>query len=261
MTVLSIEDLHAGYDREPVISGISLSVPKGAFFGILGPNGAGKTTLFKVISRLIRPFSGVIRYAGVDITDITRKEYARQIAVIPQFQHILPPYTVEEFVRLGRYPHVKRFSPLRKKDCEITREILDLLRLGEYRTKKITALSGGELQRVFLAQGLAQKPSLILMDEPTSHLDIAHQIKILDIVKKLSVSTGLTVLIILHDLNLAGAYCDRIVLMREGEIGAEGTPERVLTAENIEKIYKTRVVVEKDPVGSRPHIFFIPGQH
>ena len=260
MTVLSIEDLSAGYDRGLIISGISLSVPKGTFLGVLGPNGAGKTTLFKVIGRLVRPFSGVVRYAGIDITDITRREYARRVAVIPQFQHILPPYTVEEFVRLGRYPHVKRFSPLKRTDHKITQEILDLLHLGEQRNKRITALSGGELQRVFLAQGLAQKPSLILMDEPTSHLDITHQIKILDIVKTLSVKDGLTVLIILHDLNLAGAYCDRIVFMKGGKISAQGTPEQVLTEKNIEKVYGTRVVVKQDPVGSKPHIFFIPGQ-
>lgn len=258
--MLSIEELSAGYDKDLIISGISLSIPKGSFFGVLGPNGAGKTTLFKVISRLIKPYSGVIRYSGIDITSITRREYARQIAVIPQFQHILPPYTVEEFVRLGRYPHVKRFSPLKKADYEITEEILALLHLVEYRTKKITALSGGELQRVFLAQGLVQRPSLVLMDEPTSHLDITHQIKILDIVKNLSVSTGLTVLIILHDLNLAGAYCDRIMLMKEGRICAEGSPGGVLTEKNIETVYGTRVLVKKDPAGSKPHIFFIPGQ-
>ena len=258
--MLCVEDLCAGYDNQPVISGISLSITKGAFFGVLGPNGAGKTTLFKAISRLIRPYSGTIRYLGTDILNIPRQEYARQIAVIPQFQHILPPYTVEEFVRLGRYPHMKRFSPLKRSDCEITQEILATLHLSQCRTKKITKISGGELQRVFLAQGLAQKPSLLLMDEPTSHLDITHQIQILDIVKSLCVNTGLSILVILHDLNLASAYCDRIALMKKGRICADGSPDTVLTQKNIETVYETRVVVKRDSAGSRPHIFFIPGQ-
>jgi iron complex transport system ATP-binding protein len=260
LKVLSVENLSTGYEKNPIISDISFTIPPGCLFGILGPNGAGKTTLFKAISKVLKPWGGRICYQDTDITKLGRREFARQVSVVPQFHGVLPPYTVEEFVRLGRYPHLKRFAALHSDDYEIVGKTLDLLDIARYATKKITTLSGGELQRVFLAQALVQKPALILMDEPTSHLDITHQIKILDLVKSLSENQGLTVVIILHDLNLASAYCDHIALMKDGKIFAKGPPAEVLTGEHIEDVYGTRVYIRNDPVVSKPHIFFIPGQ-
>ena len=260
MTLLRVENLIAGYEKDPIISEISFSIASGAICGILGPNGAGKTTLFKSISKVLKPWGGTIYYKGVDITKISRQDFARQISVIPQFQNILPPFTVEEFVSLGRYPHLKRFSLLKSEDYEIVAQTLELLDIAGYAAKKITTLSGGEMQRAYLAQGLVQKPAMLLMDEPTSHLDITHQIKILDLVKSLSENNGLTVMVILHDLNLASAYCDHIALMKNGRLFAQGSPAEVLTCERIEEVYGTRVHIRKDPVVSKPHIFFIPGQ-
>ena len=260
MPLVSVENLTTGYEKDPIISDISLTIPSGCLFGILGPNGAGKTTLFKALSKVLNPWGGRICYRDRDIMKLARREFARQVSVVPQFHGVLPPYTVEQFVRLGRYPHVKRFAALHADDYEIVAETLALLDIARYAAKKITTLSGGEMQRVFLAQALVQKPALILMDEPTSHLDITHQIKILDLVKSLSEKQGLTVVIILHDLNLASAYCDHIALMKDGKIFAKGPPAEVLTGEHIEEMYGTKVYIRNDPVVSKPHIFFIPGQ-
>ena len=260
MTLVSVENLTTGYETDPIVSEISLSIPSGCLFGILGPNGAGKTTLFKALSKVLKPWEGTICYRDRDITKLGRREFARQVSVVPQFHGELPPYTVEEFVRLGRYPHMNRFAALHSDDYEIVAETLDLLDIARCRIKKITTLSGGEMQRVFLAQALVQRPALILMDEPTTHLDITHQIKILDLVKSLSENQGLTVVIILHDLNLASAYCDHIALMKDGKVFAKGPPAEVLTGKHIEEVYETRVYIRNDPVVSKPHIFFIPGQ-
>lgn len=260
MPLLSIENLSAGYEKDPVISEISLEIPKSCLFGIIGPNGAGKTTLFRAMGKILHPWSGKIRYDGKDIKNFSRREFAQKISVIPQFHATIPPFTVKEFVCFGRYPHLNRFSALKTEDYLIVDEILSLLDISQYRDKKITSLSGGEMQRAFVAQGLVQKPALILMDEPTSHLDITHQIKILDLVKWLAENAGLTVVIILHDLNLASAYCNFIALMKKGKIFANGTPAQVLTRENIEDVYKTRVTIRQDQLTCKPHIFIIPGQ-
>jgi iron complex transport system ATP-binding protein len=260
LALLSVENLTTGYEKDPIVSEVSFTIPSGCLFGILGPNGAGKTTLFKALSKVLKPWEGRICYEEKDISILGRREFARKVSVVPQFHGVLPPYTVEEFVRLGRYPHLRRFAALQSDDCSIVTETLALLDITRYAAKKITTLSGGEIQRVYLAQALVQKPRLLLMDEPTSHLDITHQIKILDLVNSLSEKQGLTVAIILHDLNLASAYCDQITLMKDGKIFAKGAPGEVLTGEHIEKVYGTRVYIKNDPVVSKPHIFFIPGQ-
>ncbi len=260
MPLISVENLTTGYEKDPIVSEVSFTIPSGCLFGILGPNGAGKTTLFKALSKVLKPWEGRICYQEKDISILDRREFARQVSVVPQFHGVLPPYTVEEFVRLGRYPHLRRFAALQEEDRKIVAETLELLDITRCAAKKITTLSGGEMQRVYLAQALVQKPQLLLMDEPTSHLDITHQIKILDLVNSLSEKQGLTVAIILHDLNLASAYCDQITLMKDGKIYTKGTPADVLTREHIEEVYGTRVYIRNDPVVSKPHIFFIPGQ-
>jgi iron complex transport system ATP-binding protein len=171
---------------------------------------------------------------------------------------IPPPFTVEEFVSLGRYPHTGRLSPLKQQDRRIIAETLELLGLAHIRTRKVNALSGGEMQRAYLAQGLVQTPELLLMDEPTAHLDISHKIRVLDLIDSLSVTAGLSILVILHDLNLASGYCNRVLMLEKGEIRAAGTPEEVLTRRTIEEVYRTPVRVGKDPVTARPHIYFLP---
>jgi len=261
VTHLRAEHVTAGYGKTPVIHDISLDVPRTCLYGIIGPNGAGKTTLFKCLSGILKPWEGSVWFGGNDIRTLPRRKIAQRAAYIPQFQWVPFPYTVEEFVLMGRYPHRDRFSALTRKDRTIVEETLEMLDLLRYKDRRLQSLSGGELQRVFLAQGLTQRPELILMDEPTAHLDISHQVNLLDMLKLLRDEYGLTVVLILHDLNIASAYCDTIALMSSGRVHACGSPEHVLTATTLEEIYQVRLVVERDPLASRPHIFFVPGKH
>jgi len=258
MKLLQVKDLTSGYEKRPVVNKISFDVKAGTFLGIVGPNGAGKSTLFKIISGALKPWHGTVLYQGIDITSISKREFARHVSAIPQFQPILFPFTVEEFVTMGRYPHRSRIWGMRPEDCRIVNKVIELFDLGTSRTKKITMLSGGEIQRVFLAQGLAQQPELLLLDEPTAHLDISHQLRILNHLRMLQDPQNITVVAILHDLNLASLYCDRIMLMKDGRIYAQGAPEEVLQLKYIQDVYQARVVVRPDPICERPHIFYVP---
>ena len=176
---------------------------------------------------------------------------------MPQILEVPFAFSVEEFVLMGRFPHTGRFEALKQRDYRILEDTLNLTDTFPFRGRKIYELSGGERQRVILAQGFAQEPQLLLLDEPTSHLDIAHQVQILDLVKKLNKEKGLTVIIVLHDLNLASSYCDRLILLKEGAIFTEGSPQDVLTYQNIEKVYKTVVVVKENPISLKPYILLV----
>lgn len=259
MMHLLVQNLTAGYGKIPVLQDITLDIPRTCLYGVIGPNGAGKTTLFKCLSGTLRPWKGSVLYNGEDIRTLPRRRMAQKAAYIPQFQWVPFPYTVEEFVLMGRYPHRGRFSPIGKKDLEILEETLTTLDISKYRKRSLHTLSGGELQRVFLAQGLTQRPELLLMDEPTSHLDLGHQVHLLDMLRSLRDTQGLTIVLILHDLNIASVYCDAVALMSSGGVYAQGTPDDVITGDILEQVYKTRVFVGTDPLGSRPHIFLIPG--
>jgi iron complex transport system ATP-binding protein len=260
MNTLAVDGLVAGYQVHPVVNGVSFSVTPGSIFGLIGPNGSGKTTLFKCLCALMKPWRGRVFLGDENISLMPRKKLARKAAFIPQIHSAPFPYTVEEYVLMGRYPHRGRMMPFTAADRRIVEETLEMLDLAEVRTQLIQRLSGGEMQRVFLACGLAQKPEVLLMDEPTTHLDIGHQMRLLDLLKELSHTSGLTVLLILHDLNLASLYCTSIALLDNGLIRAKGSPEEVLIRENIEQVYRAQVEVGRDPISLKPHIFFVSGQ-
>jgi iron complex transport system ATP-binding protein len=256
--ILKVEGVTAGYNTTPVIREVTFSVPEGSVFGIIGPNGAGKTTLFRTLSRLMKPWKGVVSFKGADIAGISRRDYARSVAVVPQFRQTPPPFTVREFVSMGRYPHRGRLARLNKEDGRIVDKAMELLDVSTFKDKLVSTLSGGEMGRVFLAQGIVQQPELILMDEPTAHLDIGHKIRTLDLMRSLAKRTGLTALIILHDLNLAGTYCDSLVMMKGGGIHSSGRPEEVLSEGHVTEVYGTLVRVGTNPAIGKPHIFFLP---
>jgi iron complex transport system ATP-binding protein len=260
MDILRAENVTLGYGKKTVIHDITFSVPQGSVFGIIGPNGAGKTTIFRALSRLVTPWKGAVLFRGADVGGIPRREFARKVAVIPQFRSVPPPFTVREFVSMGRYPHGGRLARLSREDDRIIEEALELLSVKDFAHTLVSSLSGGEMQRVFLAQGLVQSPELILMDEPIAHLDIGQKIKTLDLMRSLSARKGLTALVILHDLNLAGMYCDSLVMMAKGGIHAAGKPEEVLTEKNIMDVYGTPARVGENPATSKPHIFFLSGE-
>jgi iron complex transport system ATP-binding protein len=254
--VIEVQNLVCGYEGF-CLENIFFGMKRGEFIGIIGPNGSGKTTFLRAMTKIIPIRKGRILYGGKDIASIGFGELAQTVAVVTQ--SVAEPFmTVEEYVLLGRTPHFGKFQFLEtEKDYAIAQrcmELTDTLRLKDHRLGEI---SGGERQLANIARALCQEPSLLLLDEPTNHLDIAHQVKILDFIKKLNRETGLTVLVVLHDLNLASEYCHRLVLLDKGRVHAVGTPEEVLTYTDIEKVYKTVVVVEKNPISAKPYVLLV----
>lgn len=255
--LLEVDNLVCGYDKREVLREVSFQVESGDLLGIVGPNSAGKTTLFRTIIRVIRPWRGKILYRGKALEKISQMELAKEVAVLPQVIEIPFPFTVSEFVAMGRFPHLRRFERLKGHDLEAIDRAMELADILHLQERRINELSGGERQRAVLAQGFAQEPRLLLLDEPTSHLDIGHQVEILDMIRKLNREWGLTVIMVLHDLNIASEYCDRLILFKEGKIFKTGLPRDVLTYRNIEEVYKTVVLVDENPISSKPHIFLV----
>ena len=258
--MLEVKGLTCGYDRRFFLQDINFKVRKGEFLGIIGPNGSGKTTLLRVITKVLMPKKGEIILDEKNINHYGFKELAQKIAVVSQdVDSFALNLTVEEYVLLGRIPFRRRFQFLETgQDKEITHKALAITGILNLAQRPIAEMSGGEKQCAIIARALAQEPRVLLLDEPTTHLDIGHQIKILDLIRKLNEEKQLTVIIILHDLNLASEYCERLLLLKEGKIYRMGSPEEVLTYPIIEEVYGTLVVVEKSPVSSKPLVCLVP---
>jgi iron complex transport system ATP-binding protein len=259
-TLLKINNLFGGYGKEEVIKDVSLEIRKGDFLGIIGPNGSGKSTLLRLMSRVLTFQKGDILLDGKDITRIGLKEFCQRVAFVPQDTLINFSFTVWEIALMGRIPHLKRLQFETQKDFSIAGNSLFLTDTLQLKGKDIDELSAGERQRVIIAKALTQEPILLLLDEPTSHLDIGHQVQILDLLKKLNRENQLSIAMVLHDLNLASEYCNRIILLNEGGIFKEGQPEEVLTYQNIETVYKTLVIVNKNPLSSKPYLVLVSGE-
>jgi len=258
--ILEIKNLVCGYVEKEIIKQVSFSAKEGEFLGIIGPNGSGKTTLLRSITGLLKYWEGEVLYNGRNISKIPLREFAQNVAVLPQILNINFSFTVEQLVLMGRYPYLKKFQSISKKDLDIAKNSMSLTDISHLTERRVGELSGGEWQRVLIAQALTQEPKLLLLDEPTTHLDITHQIETLDLVKKLNEEKGLTIVVVLHDLNLASEHCEKIIMLENGEIYREGTPEEDLTYKNIEEVYKTIVVVIENPVSKKPHVVLIPGK-
>ncbi|MBN1622070.1 MAG: ABC transporter ATP-binding protein [Endomicrobiales bacterium] len=257
MAILDIQSLTCGYDGKDIVRDVTFQARQGSFLGIIGPNGAGKTTMFRAITGILKPKSGNIFFRDKDISAFSRYEVAKHVSTMPQLLDTPFSFTVFEFVLMGRFPHLRRWEKPKKHDIDIIEESLAITDTRELKDRRINEISGGEKQRVILAQALAQEPELLLLDEPIAHLDIGHQVHILDLIKKLNREKNLTVVMILHDLNMAGEYCDELILMNEGTIYKSGAPYEVLTYENIEKVYKTIVVVKENPISKKPHVVLV----
>jgi iron complex transport system ATP-binding protein len=255
---IDINNLNFSYGTSRVLHNLTLTVPEGSFTGLIGPNGSGKTTLLRVLSRAAKPDDGSVRLGGRDLAGFAQKELARRLAVVSQDGDAGYLFTVEEVVTMGRAPYLGRFQSESARDLEIVRSALEMTGCLHLRHRVITELSGGERQRVMIARALAQQPVVLLLDEPTSHLDIGYQQEILDLVKRLNTSEGMTVVAVLHDLNLAAYYCNTLFLLDEGSVFASGKPSDVLTASNIARVYRTNVLVTPHPVLGTPTVSLLP---
>ena len=254
--LFKVQNLYAGYNKENILKDISFNTLKGEFIGVIGPNGSGKSTLLKVMTRELGIQQGEIGFEGQSIFKMNLKVFCQKVAFVPQDTIINFSFSVEEIVMMGRIPHLRRLQLETKKDFEVAENSLRLTDSLQLKDKNIDCLSAGERQRIIIARALAQEPVLLFLDEPTSHLDITHQIQVLDLLKRLNRKTKLTIIIVLHDLNLAGEYCDRLIMLNNGEIFKDDKPEEVLTYQNIEAVYKTVVVVNKNPI-SKPYVTLI----
>ncbi len=255
--ILEIRNLSGGYYQTEIIKGISLEIKAGEFVGIIGPNGSGKTTLLRLSSKVLPFYKGNIFFNGQDISRMSLKEFSRKTAFVPQDTAYNFSFSVWEIVLMGRIPHLKRSQSEGKKDFQIAENALGLTDTLHLKKKMINELSSGERQRVMIARALAQEPELLFLDEPTSHLDIGHQIQVLDLLKKLNRQNNLTIIMVMHDLNLAGQYCGRIALLDKGMIFKQGSPAEVLTYQNIEEVYKTVVVVNENPITKKPNVILV----
>lgn len=241
-----------------MLKGLNFSLEHGELLGVIGPNGSGKTTLVRALTKILEPMDGRILLEGKDIREMDLPELARRVAVVSQNTEVGSWMRTEEFVLLGRVPHRRRFQLLETKhDEEVAERAMALTGTSELRGRLLKELSGGERQLISIAKALCQEPKLLLLDEPTAHLDIAHQLRVLDLLRKLN-REGLTVLAVFHDLNLAGEYCDRILLLKDGRRGKIGPPEEVLNSDVIGDAYGVRVVVGRNPASSKPCVFPVP---
>jgi iron complex transport system ATP-binding protein len=248
-----VEGLRFSYDGNEVIRGLDLEAARGSFCGILGPNGSGKTTLVKILTGVLRRSGGKVEIMGEPVERWNQRKLARNVAVVPQATHVAFPFTALEVVLMGRAPHLGGLAIESREDIDIAHDAMNQTGTWELRGRTMQELSGGEAQRVIVARALAQKPRILLLDEPTTHLDIKHQIAVMELIIKLNKTEGLTVLIVSHDLNLIARYAERVMLIKDGVVRADGAPGDVLTAEKIRGVYDAEV--EVFDLNGRPGIF------
>lgn len=254
MYALQVQNLKFGYKRDLVLKDISFNIEKGQFISIIGPNGSGKSTILKLLNNLYSPKKGNIFIEGKNIYGYKKRDLAQKIALVPQDTFLDYEFTVEDVVLMGRHPYKKRFQKEDENDFKIVEEALKMTNTLHLKDKLITEISGGERQRVVIARALAQNPSIILLDEPTSHLDINHQIEILNLLKRLNQEKSTTIVIVIHDINIASRYSDEIIMINEGKIVGIGRPEEVITKKNIEETYNLKVIIEKNRVTNKIYL-------
>ncbi|UCD85202.1 MAG: ABC transporter ATP-binding protein [Deltaproteobacteria bacterium] len=253
-SIYELNEVWFRYNRHWILKKISFQVERGELLGIIGPNGSGKTTLLRILDKILIPQRGKVVVDGLDIRGIRRKEIAQMVAVVPQEPQFSFSFSVLEVVLMGRAPHLRSMGFEGKNDYDIARRAMELTDTWRFSARTITELSGGERQRVLIARALTQEPEILLLDEPTNHLDINHQVEIMDLIRELNTSKGLTVIVVSHDINLSAEYCDRIVILSEGEIHKIGSVREVVTAQNLHDVYGARVLVDTNPASQAPRV-------
>jgi iron complex transport system ATP-binding protein len=250
--MIEAEHLSFAYGRRPVLADVSLAVAAGELVGVIGPNGGGKTTLVRLLSGVLAPGAGIVRLGGRPLATYRRRDLARRLAVVPQDPTLELPFTALEVVLMGRAPHLAALGFPRAGDVEIARAAMARLGVAELEDRPLDRLSGGERQRILLARALAQEPAVLLLDEPTTHLDLRHQVGIYDVVHELARARGVAVVSVLHDLNLAALYCDRLALLAGGRLVRQGPPAEVLDAGTLRAAYATDVQITANPATGVP---------
>ncbi len=252
--LMAIENISFNYEESPILQDVTLTIRSGEVLGIIGPNGSGKTTLLRLLTGILHPRQGRILLEGKDLKQWKRKELTTRIAVVPQDTYIPFTYTVSEIVLMGRTPYLHLLEVESKHDFEIAGQMMQLTDTLEFSDRYFDALSGGEKQRVLIARALVQEPDILLLDEPTAHLDINHQIDILNLVKKLNREKQVAVVLVTHDLNTASLYTDRLMLLSKGQRVALGVPAEVITQDNIRNVYGTEVLIHRHPTSGVPQV-------
>jgi len=235
--LMAAENISFTYETSLVFKDLSLSVQKQNFIGLIGPNGSGKSTLLKIMGGVLKADSGSILFKNSSVSKINKKLFAQSVSWVPQEHPMVFPFKVSEIIMMGRHPYISAFSFESKEDYDITRRAMETTMTSQFADRYFNEISGGEKQRVMIASALAQNPEMMLLDEPTSALDLKYQIQILNILKNLNANHDMTLVIAMHDLNLASQFCNRLILLNEGKIVRDGTPEQVLEKNVLEQVY------------------------
>jgi len=252
MTRLSIEDLSIGYGDHLIVKNLSLVIPDKKITTIIGPNGCGKSTLLKAMTRIIPYRGGSVLLDGKDIIKENTKTLARKMAILPQTPEGASGLTVGELVSYGRFPYQTGFGRLKKKDVEVIDWALEVTGTAEFKYRSIHALSGGQRQRVWIAMTLVQETEIIFLDEPTTYLDMAHQLEVLELLKKLNEEHNRTIIMVLHDLNQAARFADYIIALKDGKVAKAGACEAVISPEVLQEVFQIDAVIGRDPCTNKP---------
>ncbi len=242
------------YGRTTVLDDVSIDVPEGELLGVVGPNGAGKSTLLRCLHGSIRPRAGTVTLDDKPLSEYSRKEVARAIAVVPQRCEIAFPVSVRHFVGLGRFAREAWLGGPSKVDRDVVRKSLDEMRLDPLGDRPVDELSGGEFRRVLIAQALAQEPRILLFDEPVQQLDLLHQLDVMEFARAFTRRESTSAVVVLHDLALAARYCDQLVLMQKGHVVARGKPDDVITPESVQEVWNVRAAIERSPATGTIHV-------
>ncbi|MCG7254705.1 ABC transporter ATP-binding protein [Corynebacterium hadale] len=250
--MLQVRNLKVSYGATVIVDGIDLDVPQGGVTTIIGPNGCGKSTLLRATAGLIAHDGGTVTINGVDTAKLKRREIARQLAVLPQAPVAPEGLTVRDLVSRGRHPHQSWLRQASAEDARAVDAVMELTNIAEFAERPLERLSGGQRQRAWIAMVLAQDTPLVFLDEPTTYLDLSHSVEVLSLVRRLADQEGRTVLMVLHDLNLAARYSDQLIVMQRGEVRAVGAPAEVVTESLLSRVFDLPAVVASDPVSGGP---------
>ena len=252
MNSLSTNNLTIAYNKKIIINNLEIVIPERKITSIIGPNGCGKSTLLKAVGRILKPERGSVYLDGIDIYTLNTKEVAKKMSILPQSPKAPSGITVGELVSYGRFPHQHSLKKLTVEDKKIIQWAMDITKLSEYEVTLVDNLSGGQRQRVWIAMALAQQTDIILLDEPTTYLDLAYQLEILELLYRLNKEQGCTIAMVLHDLNLASRFSDYIIAMRSGKIIEYGTPDEVICEDVLKKTFNINADIIKDSTSKKP---------